>query len=972
MPQILVNFGRTFALDVSSGADGTDACCSSQILPNTTALRARLLAELGNSVADAACDVCTDVCSSLNGGASDANRACTPARSTLVDDSNVDSAPRFIFTCNGRVIDGAFDPVICTDIRVIVAGAIKGGKGGFGANLRSAGRAGGVKANLDFSMCRDLSGRRLHDVNNELRLRKWLSGSEKDKRQRLGEDYEEARGDAGLQGWFLNVPNWAEGVKQARAGGADRKPRRKTALCRNWLDARENGRAAPAGAPRWWGCPRGAACEFAHGKEELRAEGKMAEAERSKEAARQERQGKLDAYTQGLYLYGGDGDGDDASGSNAGAASGGRSMAESVMQGLRASSSSSSSAAALASISVSAAAAGVGVKRPRPAPEPATSATAATNDSDDDEDAADDYLQLSFGKPVKGSKDTGVSAWAGVAPSSSSSSAAAAASRPSISQQGQTSRAVTAASLPTEWNQNDWLVPISATGSSGTSSAVSIEYLSQSTSSMVGAESSAAAGAQSDTLPHVHGTALAIAEVTGVGEFATVAVRGLRIPAPAHTPAASDSSASTNTSGTSSVTYYYEVELITCSGVVQVGWADSAFLSASSSAASSSSAGAGSAAADNIDVDDDGGDGVGDDGHSWSFDGGRGFKWHGGNAAASTAASDSSAAAGGDADGAATSLPPGCTRYGRLWQEGDVIGCWLTVTTTSGSGATTGGATAAGGASEVASIGYSINGEDQGPAFTFALLSAGAYSSTAPAASSSSTANTGSTSTSTSTNGNNYRLFPALSLDAGEVVRVNLGQAGFAYPCPSAATATAAYAARAEETAHGKQKAKARTAASAVSSNTVNLTSSTASTSAAGPRTDELQPASTSTAPASAAAAPSAAAVDLEARLSEDLEQCRAYGNPTSISAASLSASGVGIDQLRAALSGRGLKAGGTWSECAERLIAVLGARSEGDVPKKLRAAAAVVPSGSTGAGSAGFPGPKLAEQFAALSQVQQ
>lgn len=49
------------------------------------------------------------------------------------------------------------------------------------------------------------------------------------------------------------------------------KLRRKTALCRQWLDARQT-RLPPRNAPRWWGCPRGRECDWAHGEEELRGQ----------------------------------------------------------------------------------------------------------------------------------------------------------------------------------------------------------------------------------------------------------------------------------------------------------------------------------------------------------------------------------------------------------------------------------------------------------------------------------------------------------------------------------------------------------------------------------------------------------------------------------------------------------------------------------------------------------------------------
>lgn len=68
-------------------------------------------------------------------------------------------------------------------------------------------------------------------------------------------------------GWFLDVPSWAE--VRPKKKRSYMQPRKKTTLCESWLAARER-RKPPEGAPPWWGCPRGRACDFAHGDQELR------------------------------------------------------------------------------------------------------------------------------------------------------------------------------------------------------------------------------------------------------------------------------------------------------------------------------------------------------------------------------------------------------------------------------------------------------------------------------------------------------------------------------------------------------------------------------------------------------------------------------------------------------------------------------------------------------------------------------
>lgn len=126
-------------------------------------------------------------------------------------------------------------------VRASLKGGLLGGKGGFGANLRSAGRSGQQPTSQNFNMCRDLSGRRLGTVNNELRLRKWLSPEEEARRKKLGDSYEEATGNAGVSGWFLSVPSWAEGIHKSNLGHEGTLTRRKTTLCKHWVEARARG-----------------------------------------------------------------------------------------------------------------------------------------------------------------------------------------------------------------------------------------------------------------------------------------------------------------------------------------------------------------------------------------------------------------------------------------------------------------------------------------------------------------------------------------------------------------------------------------------------------------------------------------------------------------------------------------------------------------------------------------------------------
>lgn len=198
---------------------------------------------------------------------------------------------------NGRRLLSEASPVPHAPVvvRARQTGGLLGGKGGFGAMLRSMGKGSGAKATTDFGACRDLHGRRLRHVNQEIAMLKWREGAaEREKHRREGVTEREVMDEdtpSGIPGWFLATPSWADGVKKSYM-----KRRRNTALCRNWQQARANGRSPPPNAPRWWGCPRGRDCDFAHGEEELRGAG-LTELKRAKKRdAQQDQQRELQAY----------------------------------------------------------------------------------------------------------------------------------------------------------------------------------------------------------------------------------------------------------------------------------------------------------------------------------------------------------------------------------------------------------------------------------------------------------------------------------------------------------------------------------------------------------------------------------------------------------------------------------------------------------------------------------------------------
>lgn len=62
------------------------------------------------------------------------------------------------------------------------------------------------------------------------------------------------------------------------------------------MNSNRVGADPPPGSPDWWGCPRGARCEFAHGENDLRGWGKEAHEEELKNERKMKEKQKRDAY----------------------------------------------------------------------------------------------------------------------------------------------------------------------------------------------------------------------------------------------------------------------------------------------------------------------------------------------------------------------------------------------------------------------------------------------------------------------------------------------------------------------------------------------------------------------------------------------------------------------------------------------------------------------------------------------------
>ena len=93
-------------------------------------------------------------------------------------------APLLRLACGARDLSDAapLDVAQLAALPVRLLLRLEGGKGGFGAMLRSSGKQ-GVKT-TDFDACRDLNGRRLRHVNAEARLREWEAGAAERERKK--------------------------------------------------------------------------------------------------------------------------------------------------------------------------------------------------------------------------------------------------------------------------------------------------------------------------------------------------------------------------------------------------------------------------------------------------------------------------------------------------------------------------------------------------------------------------------------------------------------------------------------------------------------------------------------------------------------------------------------------------------------------------------------------------------------------
>jgi len=119
-----------------------------------------------------------------------------------------DLSYRFFSTKNPLLTITSWQPPFCQVS--LCRSQLLGGKGGFATLLRSQARQAGAQRTTDFGACRDLQGRRLRHVNDEIKLRKWRERQEREKRGETVTDDELFKTPSGIYNWYLQTPTWSD------------------------------------------------------------------------------------------------------------------------------------------------------------------------------------------------------------------------------------------------------------------------------------------------------------------------------------------------------------------------------------------------------------------------------------------------------------------------------------------------------------------------------------------------------------------------------------------------------------------------------------------------------------------------------------------------------------------------------------------------------------------------------------------
>lgn len=184
-------------------------------------------------------------------------------RSHLKDIFCIDEDSYYLVT-NGRKLSSHENPSTSPFSTVHVIPRVLGGKGGFGSMLRAIGAQ--IEKTTNREACRDLSGRRLRDINEEQRLKNWIAQQadrereaaerKKKKLERLCQEpkhdfkddhYDESRStmtevmsSSIEQGFKASTSGTSNSLKRKSKEGATRKELAKKKKKKLWIDAEES------------------------------------------------------------------------------------------------------------------------------------------------------------------------------------------------------------------------------------------------------------------------------------------------------------------------------------------------------------------------------------------------------------------------------------------------------------------------------------------------------------------------------------------------------------------------------------------------------------------------------------------------------------------------------------------------------------------------------------------------------------
>ena len=169
-------------------------------------------------------------------------KVCLPSRMLQIHEDyyfsenidNIENEPSFstFITAEGTAVT----VIHLNASPILTPNGVIGGKGGFGTLLKGQSKMAGARRTVDFGACRDLNGRRLRHVNDEIKLRKWRDAQRRREARRmkgdevnddgsggkhftLEEEMDELRTSSGIRNWHLMVPNWAD-MAGTGAGGS--------------------------------------------------------------------------------------------------------------------------------------------------------------------------------------------------------------------------------------------------------------------------------------------------------------------------------------------------------------------------------------------------------------------------------------------------------------------------------------------------------------------------------------------------------------------------------------------------------------------------------------------------------------------------------------------------------------------------------------------------------------------------------